>query len=206
MVAGTKAEFIVTLDEAMLPLNFLNGQTSHCCQPKRISERSKNPPVATSASQFPRQIMFAASFSWRAQTAFYHIPEKSKVNAGLFIKHVLEPIVYQDLPRLYGRNAKKVVWHMDSASSQRQPGWKRTKWSTLLKKNGCRIRLKYLQWTFSPMGILKIECRRDSLLPCAACWNARKTSGQQFLCRSSEMLFLRGRNEFWWFTRPMVML
>ena len=34
LVSGKKAEFILTLDEALLPLNFKNGITSHSYQSK----------------------------------------------------------------------------------------------------------------------------------------------------------------------------
>ena len=37
LVSGEKVKFILTLDEAVLPLSFLNGQSSHFYQPK-------NPP------------------------------------------------------------------------------------------------------------------------------------------------------------------
>ena len=117
MVSGEKEEFILTLDEAMLPLNFLNGQTSHSYQPRNISERSPNPPVATSSSQFPRTVMFAAGFTWRGQTNFYLVPEKTKMTGELFIEQVLAPMMLVDVPRLYGKDAKKVVLHMDSATS-----------------------------------------------------------------------------------------
>ena len=63
LVAGEKAEFILTLDEAMLPLNFKNGNTSHYYQQKKICERRSQAAVATSAPQFPCLIMFAADFS-----------------------------------------------------------------------------------------------------------------------------------------------
>ena len=117
LVAGKKAEFILTLDEAKLPLNFLNGHTTHSYQPKKKSERIKNQPVATSAPQYPRSIMFAAGMTWRGPTDFYHIPENSKMNSENFCDSVLEPMFTKDIPRLYGRDAKKVVLHMDSASS-----------------------------------------------------------------------------------------
>ena len=42
LVAGEKAEFILTLDEAMLPLNFKNGNTKIC-------ERRSQAAIATSA-------------------------------------------------------------------------------------------------------------------------------------------------------------
>ena len=49
LVAGEKAEFILTPDEAVLPLNFKNGNTSHSYQPKKICERKPQATVATSA-------------------------------------------------------------------------------------------------------------------------------------------------------------
>ena len=117
LVAGKNKEFILTLDEALLPLNFMNGQTTHSYQPRKVSERSQNQPVATSAPQFPRSIMYAAGFTWRGQTRFYHIPENSKMNAEVFIHQVLRPMMLEDVPKLYGKDARKVVLHMDSATS-----------------------------------------------------------------------------------------
>ena len=75
LVAGEKAEFILTLDEAMLPLNFKNGNTSHSYQPKMICERRSQAAIATSTPQFPRPIIFAAGFFWRGQTCFHPTPK-----------------------------------------------------------------------------------------------------------------------------------
>ena len=117
LVASEKAEFILTLDEAVLPQNFKNGNTSHSYQPKKICERRSQAAVATSAPQFPRSIMFAAGFSWRGPTRFYPIPKDSKMTGEVFIKSVLRPILFMDIPRLYGKDASKVVLHTHSATS-----------------------------------------------------------------------------------------
>ena len=117
LVAGEKAEFILTLDEAMLPLNFKKDNTSHSYQPKKICERRSQAAVATSAPQFPRSIMFAAGFSWRGQTRFCPIPKDSKMIGEVFIKSVLRPTLFRDVARLYGKDASKVVLHLDSATS-----------------------------------------------------------------------------------------
>ena len=52
--------------------------------------------------------MYAAGFTWRGQTRFYHIPENSKMNAEVFIHQVLRPMMLKDVPKLYGKDAKKV--------------------------------------------------------------------------------------------------
>ena len=109
LAAGEKAEFILSLDEAVLPLNFKNDNTSHSYQLKKICERRSQAAVATSAPQFPRSITFAAGFSWRGQTRFYPIPEDSKMTGKGFIKSVLYPILFRDVPRLYGKDASRVV-------------------------------------------------------------------------------------------------
>ena len=117
LIAGEKAEFILTLDEARLSLNFKNDNTSHSYQPKKICERRSQAAVATSAPQFPRSIMLAVGFSWRDQTRFYPIPKDWKMTDEVFIKSVLRPILFRDVPRLYGKDASKVVLHLDSATS-----------------------------------------------------------------------------------------
>ena len=39
----------------------------------------------------------------------------AKVNAELFIKHILKPVMHENVPRLYGADADKVILHIDSA-------------------------------------------------------------------------------------------
>ena len=210
LVSGKKKEFILSLDEAMLPLNFVNGQTSNCYQPKRISERNPNPPVGTSAPQFPWQIMFAAGFSWKGQTRFYHVPEKTKMNGDFFVNEVLTRIVFEDIPRLYGRDAKKVVIHMDSASShtcKRTTDW--------LKENKVKY-ISNLQWLpnspeVSPMdffgnGYLKSRLQKRRYTTVEGMLAAAKEEWSEVPVPMFRKAVFLGPIVFWQFIRPVVIL
>ena len=107
-------------------LNFENGNTSPSYQSKKIYEGMSQAAVATSASYIPPSIMFAAGFSWRGQTGFYPTPEDSKRTGEVFIKFVLCSILFRDVSRLFGRDASKVVLHLDSATSY--TGQKTVQW------------------------------------------------------------------------------
>ena len=52
---------------------------------------------------------------WRRKSQIYVAPENAKINADNFIKLILKPVLEKYIPRLYGRDAKKVTFHMDSA-------------------------------------------------------------------------------------------
>lgn len=108
-------EYILTMDEAMLPLDGKNGQRDFFYEPKDPAEGSDDPPVACGSPSHPLQRMFAASYSWRGETQLYVVPKDAKVNSALFIEHILEPMMLVDVPRLYGVDADKVALHMDSA-------------------------------------------------------------------------------------------
>ena len=56
-------------------------------------------------------------FSMCGPARLFIMPPKTKVNAEYFIKHVLTPMFDIDVKKLYGREAGKVVLHMDSATS-----------------------------------------------------------------------------------------
>ena len=59
--------------------------------------------------------MFAAGFSWRGPTKLYLIDDDAKVNGEYILERILKPMMLEDVPRLYGADADKVVLHMDSA-------------------------------------------------------------------------------------------
>jgi hypothetical protein len=59
--------------------------------------------------------MFAASYGWRGQAGLYVVPTKAKVNANIFIKHVLEPMMLASVPKMYGKDKDKVILQMESA-------------------------------------------------------------------------------------------
>ena len=100
-----------------MPLDYTNGETEHYYAPKKIDERHRPAPLATSAQQFPAQHVMAAGFSWNGQTQLFFIPARTKVNADYFIQHVLGSMFAVNVPRLFGRNAHKVLLHVDSAST-----------------------------------------------------------------------------------------
>ena len=116
-IEGEQLEFILTLDEAMLPHDHKNGETEHYYAPKNAKERDRSPPLATSAQKFPEQHMMAAGFTWRGATRLYIVPARAKVNADYFIERILRPMFALDVPRLFGKKASKVLLHMDSVTS-----------------------------------------------------------------------------------------
>ena len=61
--------------------------------------------------------MFACGLTWRGPTRFYHIPLNSKMTADVFMQQMLAPMMLVDLPKLYGKEAHKIVLRMDSATS-----------------------------------------------------------------------------------------
>ena len=54
-IEGDQLEFILTLDECTLPLDYTNGETEHYYAPKNIEERDRPAPLATATQQFPEQ-------------------------------------------------------------------------------------------------------------------------------------------------------
>ena len=101
-----------------MSLDFTNGQSAIYYAEKAKSERTRGPPVATSAPRFCQKTLYAAGFTWRLQTGLYFIPPNTTISNEVFVKYVLEPMLPKDVPRLYGKEASKAILHMNSASSQ----------------------------------------------------------------------------------------
>ena len=59
--------------------------------------------------------MLAMGICKRRTSRLYVVPDGCKVNAETFIKLILKPMVEKDIPKLFVDDAKKVVFHMDSA-------------------------------------------------------------------------------------------
>ncbi|OQV23101.1 hypothetical protein BV898_03146 [Hypsibius exemplaris] len=76
----------------------------------------------------------------------YMVEPKAEVNAAYFIEKILIPMMLEDVPRLYGRDKKKVILHMDSArshSAKQVYDWIDAMESSFLRKtNGWPTRLK----------------------------------------------------------------
>ena len=105
------------MGEAMLPLDYSNGQTIFFYPTENDKEEGRVAPLAVQKQSFTLQRMFAAGFSYRGPTRLYVVPKDTKVNVDLFIKHILRPMMLVDVPKLFGADAGKVILHMDSVSS-----------------------------------------------------------------------------------------
>ena len=112
-IRGKKYKYILTLDEAWMSVTNANGQ-------RRIyyeNEETTAPEswTKTFKSKHPKKVMYVGGICVNGKTKLRYVPEKSKVNAAYFIKHILEPIVREDIPRLYPGEEHKVILHFDSA-------------------------------------------------------------------------------------------
>ena len=151
LVSGGREQYILTLDEAWISLDFTNGQSPIYYAEKTKSEGTRAPPVATSAPRFCQKTLYAAGFTWRGQTGLYFIPPNTTISSEVFIKYVLEPMLTKDVPRLYGKEASKVILHMDSASSHVCPAtyaW--------LGSHGFKYITK-LQWLANSPGVSPMD-------------------------------------------------
>lgn len=132
-------------------MDLTNGQSPIYYAEKTKSERTRAPPVATSAPRFCQKTLYAAGFTWRGQTGLYFIPPNTTISSEVFIKYVLEPMLTKDVPRLYGKEASKVILHMDSASSHVCPAtyaW--------LDSHGFKYITK-LQWLANSPGVSPMD-------------------------------------------------
>ena len=108
-----KLPYIVTLDECWVSTNHTTGERDG------YYENAENPVPdeyrKKEVSGWPTKILCAMGVSLRGKTGMYVIPNNAKINAEVFLKHVLQPMWKTDIPRLYGKEAKKVILHMDAA-------------------------------------------------------------------------------------------
>jgi hypothetical protein len=97
LIKNEQYEYILTLDEAMSPLHHMNGKREFFYESEDTKKRRAKVPLASKSPSFPER-MFAVGFCWRGQTKLYVVPAKAKVNAELFIKHILSPMMLVDVP------------------------------------------------------------------------------------------------------------
>ena len=117
LIKDGQYEYILTMDEAMLPFDPGHGQRDFYYDEKIKENRRDQPPLKVRAPAHAPQRMFAAGYTWRGPTRLYVVDKDVKVNGELFLEQILKPMLQIDLPNLYGADADKVVLHMDSASS-----------------------------------------------------------------------------------------
>ncbi|GAV06385.1 hypothetical protein RvY_16393 [Ramazzottius varieornatus] len=66
---------------------------------------------------WPKKSMVAVGICWNGMSRAYCVDGSAKVTAAYFIENFLKRMVKEDLPRLYGNQAKNVSIHFDNAKS-----------------------------------------------------------------------------------------
>lgn len=108
-----KLRYLFTMDEMMINTSDVSGKTSFYYRKNRV--KVPDDWKILPRQSWPKQIMVAMGICWRGQSQLYVVPPNTKVDADAFIKLILRPMIEKDIPRLYGNEAKKVTFHMDSA-------------------------------------------------------------------------------------------
>lgn len=96
LIEGDQLKYLLTEDEAMLPLDYTNGETDHYYALKNNEERDRPAPLATSAQQFPEQYMMAWTDSFSNHSC------ESKSQCRLFHPTCVDTNVRRGRP--------KIVW------------------------------------------------------------------------------------------------
>jgi hypothetical protein len=76
-------KIFLSMDGAILSLDYQNGQTDFFHQLNDPKERKEVEPMKSRSSGFAKQQMFAAGFCSRRRTRLYLLPEKAKVYSAL---------------------------------------------------------------------------------------------------------------------------
>ena len=63
----------------------------------------------------PTGVIVPMRITERGSTGIYFVLSEAKVNSHFYVDKVLRPILQKDIPSLYGKLAKKVTLHHDSA-------------------------------------------------------------------------------------------
>lgn len=113
-LAGGKAEFMVSLDEALFYLQDCNG-TRRIAYTKDPEEMEKF--VAPKAEKFNDKFMVVGAICGRGTLPLMKFPSNAKINARYHVEHVLKPLLETHVLSLYGEEASKVYVHHDAATS-----------------------------------------------------------------------------------------
>ena len=114
---GEKWRYIVSIDEAWVYLTHVNGRRKVYYQFR--GKRSPQSWMKYCQQKHPRGVMFVAGISARGPTAIRFVPPSTKVNSDFYVHRVLQPLFQKDIKRLYGKSAKRVKLHHDSAPAHR---------------------------------------------------------------------------------------
>lgn len=114
-LSGTKSEFVVTLDEAMMKVR-QKGRERGFYYVEIGKKMDENIPVPVNEN-FPDQFMIVGAMCEKRTFPLIIVPKKTKMNAELYVKLVLQPLIEKHLVPYYGEDINKVVIHHDKATS-----------------------------------------------------------------------------------------
>lgn len=114
-LAGDKYEYMVTIDEAWIKLDYCNGKRKICYV--NDGENVPNDWIYEEAENFAPKIMVAGILTGRGVLPLMKVPEKIKINADVYIDYILRPMVEIELPKLYPGELSKIFIHHDKAPS-----------------------------------------------------------------------------------------
>lgn len=115
-IRGSKSEFAITLDEAMIFQYNANGETEYAYVVK-----GKDFPddwTWLKPEHFSKSFMVVAIMTGRGTLPLIRVKSKAKINADYYIKYVLHPLYTRLLPKLYTPDEiPKLFIHHDKAPS-----------------------------------------------------------------------------------------
>lgn len=114
-LAGDRSEFAVTLDEALVYMNNVNG-TRRICYVKK-GEDVPDDWMFEKNESFSTKFMVIGVITGRGTVPLFRVPPKVKINAEYYVEYVLKPLFRDHLPRLYPNDMHNVFFHHDKASS-----------------------------------------------------------------------------------------
>jgi hypothetical protein len=113
-LAGTRSEFVVTLDEALFFVQDCDG-TRKICYTKDRKEAHKY--VYQKHEKFSDKLMVVGAMTGRGVIPLIPVRTNAKVNSKYYVDNVLKKILEEEVPRLYPGELEKVFLHHDAASS-----------------------------------------------------------------------------------------
>lgn len=114
-LAGSKGEYVVTIDEALFSIADAH-QPRRICYVRKGEETPSNWVNATKQT-FPESFMVVAVLCGRGRVMLVRVPKKVKITSAYYIQHVLQPLIDHHLPLIYPNELHKVYIHHDAATS-----------------------------------------------------------------------------------------
>jgi hypothetical protein len=111
-----KWKFIISIDDAWCYMSHVNG-CRRIYYKFRGNKREPSKFLKILQQKRPKGVMFVAGISSRDLTAIRFVPPNTKVNSAFYTYKILMPIQGKDIPWIFGKDAKRVALHHESASS-----------------------------------------------------------------------------------------